>query len=137
MEENSFALALEKRKNWMVRYGWVWIVITGILISLSLYAIKIDDPHTIKLAATTKANTFTFTVADEIINFDNSKNIVLNDANGNKHHFEVQNYKFRSNTETYLYTISTTENYTLTKTQILNFKERKNILQLIVEYYIR
>lgn len=137
MEENNFALALEKRKNWMISYGWIWIVVAAILISIGLYNIKIDDVHQFALQPTEKINTFTFTSSKEITNFDTSKNIILNDTNGSEHHFEVQQYKFRPNTKMFEYTITTTENYKLTKTKVLHFKERKNILQLIVEYYIR
>lgn len=137
MEESNFALALEKRKNWMVKYGWVWVVITAILISFSLYSIKIDDPTQVQLTATDTAGIFTVTAPKKMTNIAVSENSILYDENGNRYTFTVIEQEFIPASNNYNYSISTTENYTITKTQRFHFKERKNILQLIIEYYIR
>ncbi len=137
MEESNFALALEKRKNWMVTYGWVWIVITAILISFSLYHIEIEDPTQVQLTATETANIFTFTADEKIDNLAISESSTLYNETGNNYSFKVVACTFVPASESYLYSISIQKNDILTKTQNLHFKERKNILQLIIEYYIR
>lgn len=138
MEENKFAIALEKKKMWMVKYGWMWITGITILIILCLMNIKIPDYHSVQLISEENSNRYILKETKSLFDVSTtSKTLTLTSTNTKAYHFTIQKDTFNTKHKKYVYVLEPKEKYTFKEGQVLYFEKAKNILQLIIDYYVR